>query len=227
MHLKGGQFKPCSRDVGSTSHLQILHLFFFLKWVFTHCPFYQIATPPPPSSLYFWTSPLSFPLNLLFLLRALPPPAVWLWVFWLSPDVDQTPVKYWTSHSIQSSFFFFFSLFFFSPRYSVLGFPFCCVCILCTWSAGKIWMKPRFNSCRNVPFLNDHTLALTICGIIECFLKMYFLSWSFTGHVKPLTTLDDTFWGNKRIGSNGRFFSAQLCNIVFLLHCLLLFACVF
>lgn len=48
------------------------------------------------------------------------------WVFWLPPDVDQTPVNN-TGQVTPSRLAFCF--FIFLP---VLSFPFCCACILCT-----------------------------------------------------------------------------------------------
>lgn len=97
-----------------------------------------------PSSLFtFETSPLSFR-STCSSCKSPAPSCLTLGFLAFSVDVDQTPVKYWTSHSIQSSFLLLFIYFSFSSRYSVLGFPFCCVCILCTWSARKVWMVTRF-----------------------------------------------------------------------------------
>lgn len=114
----------------SLSHLQhrfkmsSIHMHFFV---------YQIGTFPPPL-FTFLSSLLSSPS--ICSCQDACPPAVWLWVFWLSLDVDQTPVKFWTSHSPSKLAFllFLFPFFglFFSPLYSVLGFPFCCDCNLCT-----------------------------------------------------------------------------------------------
>lgn len=91
-----------------------------------------------------------------------------------SVDVDQTPVKYWTSHSIQSSFLLLFIYFSFSSRYSVLGFPFCCVCILCTWSARKVWMVTRFPLAEIYYFLMLRNWLWPLYGNSDCFLKMFF-----------------------------------------------------
>ena len=87
--------------------------------IFLNLPLLTFISRPnnwhlPPSSLHLSTTPALIPRNLFFLPSCLPP-AVWLWVFWLPPDVDQTPVKFWTSHSIQTSFFSSFFFLFLLP----------------------------------------------------------------------------------------------------------------
>lgn len=81
-----------------------------------HCPLSQIGTFPLLS--FVFTHSHSHPHDLFFLPRFLPP-AVWLWVFWLSPDVDQTPVNN-TGQVTPSRLAFCFIIIFliFSPLFS-------------------------------------------------------------------------------------------------------------
>lgn len=127
-----------------------------------------------PSSLFtFETSPLSFR-STCSSCKSPAPSCLTLGFLAFSVDVDQTPVKYWTSHSIQSSFLLLFIYFSFSSRYSVLGFPFCCVCILCTWSARKVWMVTRFPLAEIYYFLMLRNWLWPLYGNSDCFLKMFF-----------------------------------------------------
>lgn len=115
----------------------------FLKMTIHTLPFLPNCHLSLPLSLLL-KHPHSHSAQLVLLAKSPAPSCLTLGFLAFSVDVDQTPVKYWTSHSIQSSFLLLFIYFSFSSRYSVLGFPFCCVCILCTWSARKVWMVTRF-----------------------------------------------------------------------------------
>lgn len=75
-----------------------------------------------PSSLFtFETSPLSFR-STCSSCKSPAPSCLTLGFLAFSVDVDQTPVKYWTSHSIQSSFLLLFIYLFIFPSLPVIQF---------------------------------------------------------------------------------------------------------
>lgn len=100
--------------------------FFSKSLLFTHCPLSQIGTSPLPLP----SSPTLTPPTCSSC-KDVCPPAVWLWVFWLSLNVDQTPVSN-TGQVTPSRLAFCFLFFFLFPLLVEFCFPFRCACILCT-----------------------------------------------------------------------------------------------
>lgn len=107
----------------------------FLKWQFLH----TLPTLPnwhlPPPIFPPHPTPHSHPPPQPVLLAKMPAPSCLTLGFlafswrWSNPSE-----QYWTSHSIQTSFFYFYFFFFKNllPVIQFLFFPFCCACILCT-----------------------------------------------------------------------------------------------
>ena len=106
--MQGLSEKPCSRDVGSmlpATELQMKHLFKMNIIINTMHTFPQIGTFPLLSS--FLT-----PSDLFLLPRCLPPSCLTLGLLAFSWRWSNPSEQYWTSHSIQTSFFLLLYFFF-------------------------------------------------------------------------------------------------------------------
>lgn len=139
------------------SKLHKFCIFFYLNDYYSHTAHSARLAPSPFLSPLFFTHPHSHPPRPSWCL----PPAVWLWVFWLSPDVDQTPVNYTGQVTPSRLAFCFFFSFFKSPRYSVFHFVALASCALSIcWKDRRwrresewIWSQKKKSFCRNINIL--------------------------------------------------------------------------